>query len=209
MRKKMETVTDFIFLVSKIIVNSDCSHEIKGQFLLGRKAMTNLDNVLKSRDITLSTKVHIVKAMVFPVVIHGCESWTIKKAEHWRMDVHELVLEKTLESPLDIKEINPVNPKGNKPWILIRRTDADAETPILWPPNGKRQLIGKDPDAGRLRTGGEVDDRGQKGCMESLTEWTWVWASSGRLLSTGKPGMLQSMGLQRVRHDWVMRNNYF
>ena len=99
----VETVADFIFLGSKITADSDCSHEIQRRLLLGRKVMTNLDNILKSRDITLSTKVHLVKAMVFPVVMYGCESWTTKKAEHRRIDAF-VVLEKTLESPLDSKE---------------------------------------------------------------------------------------------------------
>ena len=106
-------------------------------------------NKLKSRDITLPTKVHLVNAMVFPVVIYGCESWTIRKAEHQRIDAFELVLEKTLESPLDFKEIQPVNLKGHQSWIFIGRTDAEAETPILWPPNTKNWLIGKDPDGGK------------------------------------------------------------
>ena len=101
----METVSDFIFLGSKITADGDCSHDIKRRLLLGRKVMTNLDSILKSRDITLPTKVRLVKAMVFPVVMYGCESWTIKKAECRRIDAFELWLEKTLESPLDCKEI--------------------------------------------------------------------------------------------------------
>ena len=108
----METVIDVIFFGSKITADGDCSHEIKRRLLLGRKAMTNLDNILKSKDITLPTKVHIVKAMVFPVVMYGCESWTIRKAERQRIDAFELVLEKTLESPLDSKEIQPVQEKS-------------------------------------------------------------------------------------------------
>ena len=110
----METVIDFIFLGSKITTDSNCSHEIKRHSLLGRKAMTNLDSLLKIRDITLLTKVRLVKAMVFPVVMYGCESWTVKKAEHRRIDAFELWLGKTLESPLDCKEIQPVHPKGNQ-----------------------------------------------------------------------------------------------
>ena len=106
----METVTDFIFLGSKITVVRDCSHEIKRRLLLGRKAITNLDSILKSRDITLPTEVHLVKAMVFPVAMYGCESWTMKKAEHQRT----VALKKTLESLLDCKEIQPVHPKGNQ-----------------------------------------------------------------------------------------------
>ena len=110
----VETVSDFTFLGSKITADGDCSHEIKRHLLLGRKAMTNLDSILKSKDITLSTKICLVKAMVFPVVMYGCESWTVKKAEHQRIDVFELWLEKTLESPLDCKEIQPVHPKGDQ-----------------------------------------------------------------------------------------------
>ena len=113
----VERVTDFTFWVPKITADSDCSHEIKRQLLLGRKVMTNLDSVLKSRDITLSTKVCLVKAMVFPVVMYGCESWTIKKAEHQRIDAFEL-LQKTLESPLDGKEIQPVHPKDQS-WVFL------------------------------------------------------------------------------------------
>ena len=112
--------------------------------------MTNLDSILKSRDITLSTRVHLVKAMVFPVIMYGCESWTVKKAERQRTDGFKtVVLKKTLESPLDCKEIQPVHPKGDQSWLFIRRTDAEAETPILWLPHAKSWLIGKDPDAGR------------------------------------------------------------
>ena len=110
----METVSDFILLGSQITADGDCSHEIKRCLLLGRKVMTNLDGILKSRDITLSTKVHLVKAMVFPVVMYGCESWTIKKAEHQRIDAFELWCWRRLESPLDCKEIQPVHPKGNQ-----------------------------------------------------------------------------------------------
>ena len=133
----------------KITVDSDWSHEIKRHFLLGRKAMTHLDSILKSRDITLPTKVCIVKAMVFPVVMYGW-MWQLdnKKGcvpKNWRFWI--VVLEKTLESPLDRKEIKPVHPKGNQPWIFIGRTDAEA--PILWPPDAKSWLIGKDPDAGK------------------------------------------------------------
>ena len=111
----VETVTDFILGGSKITADGDCSHEIKRCLLLGRKAMTNLDSILKTRDITLPTKVYLVKATVFPVVMYGCESWTIKKAESQTMDGFELwCWEKTLESPLDCKEIQPVHPKGNQ-----------------------------------------------------------------------------------------------
>ena len=126
----METVTDFTFLGSKITADGDCSHETKRCLFLGRKAITNLGSILKSRDINLPTRVHLVKAMVFLVVMYGCESWTLK-------------------IPLDRKEIKPVNPKGNQPWIIIGRTDVEAQAPILWPPDGKSWVIGKDPDAGK------------------------------------------------------------
>ena len=137
-------------VVSKITADGDWSHEIKRHLLLERKAMTNLDSIWKSRDITFPTKFCLVKAKVFPVVVYECKSWTIKKAEHWRIDAFlTVVLEKTLESPLAYKEIQPVHPKGNQSWIFIGRTDAQAETPILWPPDGKNWLTGKDPDAGK------------------------------------------------------------
>ena len=148
--ENVETVTDFIFLGSKITADGDGSHEIKRHLLLGRKAMTNLYSVLKSRDITLPTKVCIVKAMVFPVVMYRWweldqkESWVLKNWCFWTV-----VLEKTLVSPWDSKEIKPVNPKGNQSWIVIGRTDTEAEAPILWPPDAKSRLIRKESDAGK------------------------------------------------------------
>ena len=111
--------------------------------------MTNLDSILQSRDITLPTKAHLVKAMIFPIIKYRCQSRTIKKAECWRIDAFEtVVLDKTLDSPSDCKEIKPVNLKGNQPWIFTGRTDAEVEAPVLWPPDAKSRLIGKDPDAG-------------------------------------------------------------
>ena len=146
----METVSDFILGGSKITVDGDCSHEIKRRFLLGRKVMTNLDNILRSRDITLPTKVCLVKAMVFPVVMYGCESWTVKKVEHRRIAAFELwCWRRLLRVFLDCKEIQPVHPKGDQLWDFFGRTDAEAETPVLWPSHGKSSLIGKDFDAGR------------------------------------------------------------
>ena len=135
---------------SKITADGDCSHEIKRRLLLGRKATTNLESLVRSRDVTLPKKVRLVKAMVFPVVMYGCETWTIKKAEHWRIDAFELwCWRRLLKSPLDYKEIQPVHPKGNQSWIFMGRTDAEAETSILWPPDEKNWFIGKDPDAGK------------------------------------------------------------
>ena len=140
MGKQWET---FIFWGSKITAGGDCSHEIKRRLLLGRKVMTNLDSILKSRDITFLTNVCLVKAVVFPGVLYECE----KKAEHQRIDAFELWCWRWLESPLDSKEIKPVNPKGNQPWIFIARTDAEAL--MLWPPDVKNQLTGKDSDTGK------------------------------------------------------------
>ena len=131
---------------SKITTDGDCSHEIKRRLFLGRKAMTNIDCILKNRDITLPTKVHLVRAMVFPVVTYECE---LDYKESWVLNwcFWTVVLEKTLESSLDCKEIQPVHPKGNQSWIFIGRTDVEAETLILWPPDVKNWLIWKDPDA--------------------------------------------------------------
>ena len=126
-----------IFLGSKITADGDCSHEIKRCLLLGRKAMIKLDSILKSRDITLPTKVHLVKVMVFPVVINGCESWTVKKAERQRIDAFQLWWWRRLLSPLDCKEIQPVHSKGDESCVFIGRTDGEAETPIFWPPHAK------------------------------------------------------------------------
>ena len=145
----VETVSDFIFWGSKITADGDCSHEIKRHLLLGRKVMTNLDSIFKSRDITLPTKVRLIKAMVFPVV---CMDVTVGL---WRkMSIKELmllnsVLEKTFASPLDCKEIQTVHSEGDQHWDFFGGNDAEAETPILWPPHVKSWLIGKDPDAGR------------------------------------------------------------
>ena len=133
----------YIFLY---MLTVDYKIKIKKCLLLGRKVTTNLDSILKSRDITLPTKVHLVKAMVFPVVVYGCESWTIKKAECRRIDAFELWC---WRRPLDCKEIQPVHPKGDQSWVFIGRTDVETEIPILWPPDAKNWLIWKDPDAGK------------------------------------------------------------
>ena len=167
--------------------------------------MTNLDSILKSRDITLLTKVHLVKAMVFPVVINGCESWTVKKAEHRRIDAFwTVVLEEILENPLDCKEIQPVHPKGDQSWVFIGKDWCwrwSSNTLATW---CKELTHWKRPWCWeRLKAGGEGDNRGWDGWMTSLTQWTWVWASSRSWWWTGQPGVLQSMGLQGVGHDWV------
>ena len=130
----METVTDFIWGGSKITADGNCSQEIKRCLLLGRKVITNLDSMLKSRDITLSAKVCLVKAIVFPVVMYGCERWTIKRAECRIIDAFELWCWRRL---LDCKEIQPVHSKGDQPWVFFGRNDAKAETPVLSPPDVK------------------------------------------------------------------------
>ena len=142
--------------------------------------------------------------MVFPVVMYGYESWTVKKAEHQRTDAFELLCWRRLLSPLDSKEIQPVHSKGNQSWMFIGRTDAEAETPILWPPDVKNWLIWKDPDTEKDWRWEEMGTTRWDGCMTSLTRWTWVWVSSGSWWWTGRPGVLQSMRSQRVGRDWAM-----
>ena len=184
-------------------MDSDCIHEIKRHLLHGRKAMTNLDSILKSRDITLLTKIHIVKAMVFPVVMCRCESWTIKKAwvlKNWCFQI--VVLEKTFESTLDCKEFKPVNPKGNQSWIFFGRTDAEAL--IVWLPDAKSWLIRKDPDAGkdwRWEEKGTTEDE-MVGWHHRLNgdkfEHT-LGVSEGQ----GSLVCYSPWGSQRVRFDWA------
>ena len=145
----VEMVSDFIFLSSKITADGDCSHEIKRGSLIGRKVMTNLDSISKSRDITLPAKVlcqgyGFSSGHVWMWELDCEESWAPKNWCFWMV-----VLEKTLESPLDCKEVQPVHPEGDQSWVFIGRTDAEAETPMLWPPHAKSWVIGKDPDAGR------------------------------------------------------------
>ena len=204
----VETVAGFILGGSRITADGDCSHEIKRCLLLGRKVMTNLDSILKSRDITLPIKVWLVKAMVFPVVMYGCEldceeSWVPKNWCFWTV-----VLEETLESPLDCKEIQPVHPKGNQSWIFIGRTDAEAETPILWPPMQRTDSLEKTLMLGKIegrRRRGRQRMRWLVGITNSMD---MSWVNSGSCWWTGRPGMLQSMGLQRVRHNWATELNW-
>ena len=197
-----ETVTDFIFWDSKITADGDCSHEIKRRLLLRRKAMTNLDSILKSRDITLPKKAHLIKAMVLPVVMYGCESWTIKKAEHWRIDAFELWCWRRLlrvswtarrSHQSILKEISPeyaleglmLKLKLQYFCHLIWRTDSLEKT-LCWE---------------RLKVGGKGDDREWDGWMVSPTRWTWVWACSGSWWWAGRHSVLQPMESQRVGHD--------
>ena len=205
----METVTDFIFLGSKITADGDCNHEIKRHMLLGRKAMTNLESIWKSRDITLLANVHLVKAVVFPVVMYGCESWTIKKAEHWRIDAFELQCWRRLlrvpwtarrSNQSILKEISLNINWKDWCWSWSPNTLATwCEGLTHW----KRPWCWE-----RLKAGREGDNRGWDGWMASLTQRTWAWASSGSWWRTGKPGVLQSMRSQRVGHDWATELNW-
>ena len=175
----METMKDY-FLRLQNHCRWWLQHEIKICLLLGRKVMTNLDSILKSRDITLPTNVHLVKAIFFScghvwMWEMDCEeSWALKNWCFWTV-----VLEKTPENPLDCKEIQPVHPKGGQSWVFIGRTDAEAETPILWPPHEKSWLIGKDPDAGKdwgQEEKGTTEERWLDGISNSVA---WVWVDSG------------------------------
>ena len=146
----METVTDFIFGCSKITADGDCSHEIKRHLPLGRKAVTNLDSILKSRDITLPTKAHLVKAMIFPVVMYGCESWTIKKAEWQRIDSFELwCWRRLLRVPWTAKISDQSILKEISPEYSLEGLMLKLKLPILWPPDAKNWLIWKDLDSGK------------------------------------------------------------
>ena len=185
-----------IFLGSKITADGDCSHEIKRCLLLGRKVMTNLDSILKSRDITLPTKVRLVKAMVFPVVRYGCESWIIKKAEHRRIDVFKLwCWRRLLRVPWTARRSNQSILKEIRCWSWNSNTLATwceelthLKRPWYWEGLGE---------------GGERDNGGWDGWMASPTQWTWVYVDSGSWWWTGRPGMLWFMGSQRVGHNWA------
>ena len=167
-------------------------------------------HILKSRGITFPTKVHLVKATFFSSShewmweLDYKEIWVLKNWCFWTV-----VLEKTLESPLDCKEICPVHPKGYQSWIFTGRTDAEAETPLLWPPDKWEELTHlKRPWCWERLKAGEGDDRGWDGWMASPTQWTWVWVNSRNWWWTGRPGVLRSMGSQTVGHDWVTELNW-
>ena len=205
----METVRDFILLGSKITADGDCSDEIKRCLLLGRKAVTNQTSILKSRDITLPRKVHLIRAMVFPVVTYGCKSWTIMKTEHQRIDAFELWCWRRLlrvpwtarrSSQSILKEISPEYSLKDWCWSW------NSNTLVTWweeLTHQKRPWCWE-----RLKAGGEGDDRGWDGWTASRTQWTWVWAGSGSWWWTGMPGVLQSRGSQRVGHDWATELNW-
>ena len=206
---KLETVVDFIFLGSKITADGDCSHEIKRCLPLGRKVMTSLDSIFKSRDITLPTKVCLVKAMVFAVVMYGCESWTVKKAECRRIDAFELwCWRRLLRVPWTARRSNQSFWRRSALGFLWREWcwswnsstfATSCEELTRW----KRLWCWEG-----LRAGGEGDNRGWDGWMALQTRWTWVWVNSGRWWWTGRPGVLRFMGSQRVGHNWVTELNW-
>ena len=205
----VEMVSDFIFWGSKITADGDCSHEIKRLLLLERKVMSNLDSILKRRDFLLPTKVHLVKAMVFPVVMYGCESWTIKKAEWWRIDAFELwCWRRPLRVPWTARRSNQsilkeISPECSLEGLMLK-LKLQYFGHLMW----RVDSFEKIPMPGGLRAGGEGDDRGWNGWMASPTQWTWVWVNSGSWWWTGRPDVLQSMGSQRVGHDWATELNW-
>ena len=190
---------------SKITADGDCSHEMKRPLLLRRKAMTNLDRILKSRDIAdkgpSSQSYGFSSSYVCMWELDHKEGLTPKNWCFWTV-----MLEKTLESSLDCKEIQAVYSKGDQSWVFIGRNDVEVETPILWPPDVKNWLTGKDPEAGKdWRWEEKGMTRGWDGWMASLTQWTWA---SRSWWWTGRPGVLRFMGLQRVGHDWANELNW-
>ena len=195
-RETVETVADFIFLGSKITADGDCSHEIKRCLLLGRKVMTNLESILKSRDITLSTKIHLVKAMVFPVVMCGCESWTVKKAECRGIDAFELwCWRRLLRVPWTARRCNQSILKEFSPECslegLMLKLKLQYFGHLMWRVDSfeKTLMLGK--IEGRRRRGWQ---RTTVGWMAPPTQWTWVWVNSGSWWWTGRPGLLWSLG---------------
>ena len=204
----VETEADFIFGGSKITADGDCSHEINRRLLLGRKVITNLDSILKSRDITLPTKVCLVKPMVFPVVKYGCESWTMKKAERRRIDAFELrCWRRVLRGPWTTRRSNhsilKISPGCSLEGLMLKLNSNTLATWCEELTHLKRPWWWE-----RLKAGGKGDDRGWDGWMASPTQWTWVCVDSGSWWWTGRPGVLQSMGLQRVGHDWATELNW-
>ena len=205
----VETVADFIFLGSKNIADGECSHEIKRRLLLGRNVMTNLDSILKSRDITLSTKVHLVKAMVFPVIMYGCEIWSIKKAEQQRTDVFELwCWRRLLRVPWTARRSDQSILKEISPGCSLEKLMLKLKLQYFCHWCEELTHLKRPWCWERLRAGRKGDNRGWDVWMASPTQWTWVWVDSGSWLWTGRPGMLQFMGLQRVGLDWATELNW-
>ena len=191
------------FLGSKITAESDCSHEIKRRLLLGRKVMTNLDSILKSRDVTLPTKVHLVKAMVFPVVMYGCESWAVKKAERRRIDAFELwCWRRLLRVPWTARRSNQSILKEISPEYSLEGLMLKLKLQYFGHLYEELTHLKRPWCCKRLTAGGEGANRWWDGWMASPIQWTWVWVDSGSWWWAGRPGVLQSLGSQRVRHDW-------
>ena len=202
--EKMETVIDFIFLGSKISADGDCSHEIKRCLLLGRKAVINLNSIVKRRDITLPAKVRLAKAMVFPVVMYGCESWMIKKAEHQRVDAFELwCWRRILRGPWTTRRSNQTILKEISPEYSLEELMLNLKRQYFGRLMWRTDSLEKPLMLERLNAGEEGYNRGWDGWVASLTRWTWVWASSKSWWWIGKPGVLQCMGSQWVACDWV------
>ena len=206
----VETVADSILVGSKITADDDCSHEIKRHLLLGRKAMTNLDSILKSKDIALPTKAHLVKAMVFPVVM-WVWMWELDYKESWALKnwwIWTVVLEKTLRVPWTARKSNQSILKEIIPEYslegLMLKVKPQYFGLLMWRTDSFERLWCWE----RLKVGGEGDDRGWDGLMASQAQWTQVWVNSGTWWWTGRPGMLQSIELQRVGHDWLAELNY-
>ena len=194
---------------SKITADGDCSHEIKRHLLLGRKAMTNLDSILKSRDITLPTKVHLVKAMMFPGVMYGCENWTIKKAERRRTDALDLwYCRRCLRVPWTARTSNQSILKEISPEYSLEGLMLKLKLQYFGHLMRRVVSLEKTLMLGGVGGRGEGDDRGWVGWMASLTQWTWVWVNSGSWWWTGRPGVLWFMGSQRVGHDWATELNW-
>ena len=199
----VETVWDFIFGGSKIPSDGDCSHEIKTvtpwkeSYDQPRQHIQKQRHYFANKDLS-SQSYGFSSSHVWMWELNHKESWALKNWCFWTV-----VLEETLESPLDCKEIQPVHPKGNQSRIFIGRTDAEAETPILATWSKELTHLKRPWCWESLKAGGDEDDRGWDGWMASLTLWTWVWVNSGSWWWTGKPDVLQSMGLQRVGHDWA------
>ena len=205
----VETVSDFIFGGSKITADGDCRHEIKRCLLLGRKVMTNLDSILKIRDITLPTKVRLVKAMVFLVVMYGCESWTVKKAERWRIDAFELwCWRRLLRVPWTARRSNQQIIKEISPEYWLERLVLKLKLQYFGHLMGRVDSFEKTLMLGKIEGRRKGDDRGWDGWMASPTQWTWVWVNSGSWWWTGRPGMLRFMRSQWVGHDWVTELNW-
>ena len=204
MGKQWKQCQTLFFWAPKITADGDCSHEIKRHLLLGRKVMTNLDSIFKSRDITLPTKVCLVKAMVFPVVMYGCESWTLKKAEHCRIDAFELwYWRRLLRVPWTTRRSNQSILKDISPGCSLERLMLKLKPQYFGHLMWRVDSLEKTLMLGRIGEGGEGANRGWDGLLASLTWWTWVWVDSGGWWWTGRPGMLRWMGSQRIGHDWV------